>query len=156
VDHEQLMRRAIELSRAKMHEADGGPFAAVVAKDGEIVGEGWNQVTSAGDPTAHAEIVAIRAACEALDTFDLSGAAIYSTCEPCPMCLAAIYWARIDELYYANTTQDAAAIGFDDAAIYEQVALPASERELRAERLCAREAHEVFEEWAAMPDKTMY
>jgi len=150
------MRHAIELSRAKMHAGDGGPFAAIVAKDGEIVGEGWNQVTSLGDPTAHAEIVAIRAAAEALGTFDLSGAAIYSTCEPCPMCLAAIYWARISELYYANTTEDAASIGFDDAAIYEQVALPASERALRAERLCAREAREVFEEWAAMPDKTMY
>ncbi len=111
---EEMMRYVVELSRAKMLEHQGGPFAAVVVLDGKIVGEGWNCVTSSNDPTAHAEMTAIRAACESLDTYSLEGATIYTSCEPCPMCLGAIYWAHIARVFFANTTGDAAAIGFDD------------------------------------------
>ncbi len=154
--HEDHMRRAIVLSREHMQANQGGPFAAVVVRDGEIVGEGWNQVTSMNDPTAHAEIVAIRAACERLGTFSLEGAAIYTTCEPCPMCLAAIYWARIPAMYYANTTQDAEAAGFDDGAFYREFALPADERSLRRSRLLAEEARAVFDEWVQKEDRVEY
>src|SRR5665213_3187669 len=113
-----FMRRAIDLSRQKMNENCGGPFGALIVKDGKIIAEGWNQVTSSHDPTAHAEIVAIRAACKTLDNFSLKGCEIYTSCEPCPMCMAAIYWAHLDQVYYANTRQDAAAIGFDDDFLY--------------------------------------
>jgi tRNA(Arg) A34 adenosine deaminase TadA len=150
------MRRAIELSREKMRADEGGPFAAVVARDGEIVAEGWNRVTGHNDPTAHAEIVAIREACRVLGTFSLEGYAIYTSCEPCPMCLAAIHWARIGEIYFANTAEDAAAIGFDDARLYRELALPAEERTLPSRRLLADEAHAVFREWAADPDRVQY
>jgi guanine deaminase len=112
------MRRAIELSRVHMEAGEGGPFGAVVVKDGQIVGEGWNRVTSTYDPTAHAEVVAIRLACEQLETFTLKGCEIYTSCEPCPMCLAAIYWARLDRIWYANNQADAAAIQFDDEPGY--------------------------------------
>ena len=156
VDHEQYMRRAIELSREKMRDGEGGPFAAVVVRDGEILGEGWNRVTGHNDPTAHAEIVAIREACRAGECFSLEGCAIYTTCEPCPMCLAAIYWARIERVYYANTTEDAAHIGFDDAFLYRELAMPANERSLPAERLLADEAMAVFTEWADDPDRVLY
>lgn len=156
MNDEEYMRRAIELSREKMLEHQGGPFAAVIVLDGEIVGEGWNHVTGRNDPTAHAEISAIRDACERLGTFTLEGARIYTSCEPCPMCLAAIYWARIDRIYYANTTQDAAAIGFDDAFLYAEMAKPADERSLPAEQLQLPEAIAVFAEWDAMPDKITY
>jgi tRNA(Arg) A34 adenosine deaminase TadA len=150
------MRRAIALSREKMREREGGPFAAIVVKDGRVVGRGWNRVTSANDPTAHAEITAIRDACETLGDYSLEGAVIYTTCEPCPMCLAAIYWARLSGLYYANTTADAARIGFDDEFLYRELVLPAVERSLVAERLLGEEAREVFEEWDAMEDKELY
>jgi len=150
------MRRAIALSREKMRDGEGGPFAAVVVLDDRILGEGWNQVTGHNDPTAHAEIVAIREACRTLGRFSLDGCVIYTTCEPCPMCLAAIYWARIERIYYANTTEDAAGIGFDDALLYRELATPADERSLPAERLLADEAIAVFAEWADDPDKVPY
>jgi tRNA(Arg) A34 adenosine deaminase TadA len=150
------MRRAIELSRERMRAGEGGPFGAVVVLDGEIIGEGWNEVTSTNDPTAHAEIVAIRSACERIGDFSLEGAVIYSSCEPCPMCLAAIYWARIDKLFYANIAEDAADVGFDDAYLYDELALEMVERELEAERILAEEAIAVFAEWDLMEDKIEY
>jgi tRNA(Arg) A34 adenosine deaminase TadA len=156
MDHQDFLLRAVELSREKMHDCGCGPFAAVVAVDGEIVGEGWNHVTGSNDPTAHAEISAIRAACDRLGTFRLEGAVIYTSCEPCPMCLAAIYWARISTIYYANTTADAAAVGFDDAFLYEQIGLPAEERSVPSVYMGMDEARAVFTEWEAMPDKVEY
>ena len=156
MNHRDFMLRAVELSREKMHERQGGPFAAVVVVDGKIVGEGWNRVTSTNDPTAHAEVSAIRDACARLSTFCLEDAVIYTSGEPCPMCLAAIYWARISRIYYANTTADAAEIGFDDALLYEQLALPAEARAVPSERLCTDEARAVLAEWVAMPDKIEY
>lgn len=154
--HEGYMRRAIELSRQQMCAGAGGPFAAVIVMDGRIVGEGWNRVTSTNDPTAHAEITAIRDACSRLGTFWLEGAVMYASCEPCPMCLAAIYWARISKLYFANSTEDAAGIGFDDREIYHQVRLPDDRREIPTERLLANEAIDVFREWEAKEDKVTY
>jgi len=154
--HEPFMRRAIELSREEMNAGSGGPFAAVIVFDGRIVGEGWNKVTSTNDPTAHAEISAIRDACERLGTFSLEGATMYASCEPCPMCLAAIYWARIAKLYFANTTQDAAEIGFDDLEIYHQVSLAYDDRDIPTERLLGAEAIEVFCEWGAKEDRVEY
>lgn len=156
MNHEDFMLRAIALSRKEMRADQGGPFAAIVVKDGEIVGEGWNQVTSRCDPTAHAEIVAIRSACDALQTHSLAGATIYATCEPCPMCLAAIYWAHISRIYYANTTADAEAIGFDDGAFYRELASPADERSVPRVRLLAEEARAVFDEWAQKDDRVHY
>jgi len=150
------MRRAIELSRQKMQAGEGGPFGAVVVKDGTIVGEGWNCVTSRNDPTAHAEVVAIRDACARLRTFTLQGCELYTSCEPCPMCLAATYWARVDRLYYGNTIQDAADIDFDDFYFYRQVSLPIGERNLPMIRMLPDEALEVFGEWARKLDKTPY
>lgn len=156
MDDRDYMLRSVELSREKMHEHDGGPFAAVIVLDGEIVGEGWNRVTSSNDPTAHAEVDAIRDACHRLGTFSLEGAVIYTSCEPCPMCLAAIYWARISRICFANTTAEAAGIGFDDAFLFAQMGLPAGDRAVPSERLHLAEAREVFAEWASMPDKVTY
>ncbi|HET6352581.1 MAG TPA: nucleoside deaminase [Coriobacteriia bacterium] len=156
MNHAEFMRRAIELSREKMQEGDGGPFGAVVVVDGRIVGEGWNMVTSHNDPTSHAEVVAIREACRTLETFSLEGGSIYASCEPCPMCLGAIYWARLSKLYYANTTEDAARIGFDDAILYREIALPRGEGTLRCERLLAEEALGVFAEWMRKTDRVEY
>ena len=150
------MRRAISLSRERMEAGDGGPFGAVVVKQGRIVGEGNNRVTTANDPTAHAEVVAIREACRTLGSFSLEGCDIYSSCEPCPMCLAAIYWARIRHLYFANSRADAARIDFDDDLIYREVALPIEDRSLPATRLLADEARAVFDEWLVKPDKISY
>lgn len=149
------MRRAIALSCEGV-EAGGGPFGAVVVKDGRVLGEGRNNVVPGQDPTQHAEIVAIRAACAALGTHDLGGAVIYTSCEPCPMCLAAIWWARIGEVIYANDRADAAAIGFDDAALYAEVARPLDARALPLRRLLAAEAIEAFRRWEAKPDKLRY
>lgn len=151
-----FMRRAIELSRVKMRAGEGGPFGAVVVHEGRIVGEGWNRVLATRDPTAHAEIVAIREACQHLGRFSLEGAEIYATAEPCPMCLGAILWARIKHLYYGNTRVEAAAIGFDDAAFYDEVACPPDRRTLPSDRLLADEARVVFAEWDAKPDKVRY
>ncbi|GHD43325.1 tRNA-specific adenosine deaminase [Thalassobaculum fulvum] len=153
---ETFLRRAIELSRGNAVSAEGGPFGAVVVRDGEIVGEGVNRVTTDQDPTAHAEMVAIREACARLGTHDLSGAVVYTSCEPCPMCLTAILWARIDRMVYANTRADAAEIGFDDAWFYEQVALPIGERALPAVNLLRDEARAVFRQWYENPDKNPY
>lgn len=150
------MRRAIELSREQMNSNQGGPFGAVVVKDGAIIAEGWNRVTSSNDPTAHAEVVAIREACRRLGDFTLSGCEIYASCEPCPMCLAAIYWARIDRIYYANSRTDAAGIGFDDSHIYDEIALLPASRAIPMTRVLADEAAAVFREWDAKPDKIPY
>jgi guanine deaminase len=153
---ETFMRRALALAQQGMNGNAGGPFGAVIVKDGRIVAEGCNRVTSTNDPTAHAEIVAIRAACQALGTFDLSGAEIYASCEPCPMCLAAIYWARLNHIYYANTRADAARIGFDDDHIYREFALPIAGRAIPMQRLLADEAAAAFAAWDAKPDKLRY
>jgi tRNA(Arg) A34 adenosine deaminase TadA len=150
------MRRAIELSFKNIHSNQGGPFGAVVVKDGEIVGEGANQVLATNDPSAHAEVVAIRAACRQLNTFRLSGCDIYSSCEPCPMCMGLIYWARPEQLYYANTAADAASIGFDDALIYRELAKPPQQRSLKMQQMMRDEALAVFLEWKKKPDKTLY
>lgn len=157
--HEQekkLMRQAIGLSQEKMIAGFGGPFGAVITRNGEVIATGFNQVTSANDPTAHAEVSAIRAACQALNTFDLSGCEIYTSCEPCPMCLSAIYWARLDRIYYANSRQDAADIGFDDAFLYEEIAKDIPERQIPTIRLLEKEAILPFNEWRAKPDKIAY
>jgi tRNA(Arg) A34 adenosine deaminase TadA len=139
-----------------MEAGAGGPFGAVIVKDGRIIAEGWNQVTSANDPTAHAEIMAIRNACAALGTFQLPGCSIYASCEPCPMCLGAIYWARLERIYYANTRAEAARIGFDDALIYNEIALPPEARRIPATRLLAEEAMAAFRAWDESPDKIRY
>jgi tRNA(Arg) A34 adenosine deaminase TadA len=150
------MQRAITIALEKMHENAGGPFGAVVVRNGEIVAEGWNQVTSANDPTAHAEIVAIRAACTKLQTFDLSDCEMFASCEPCPMCLGAIYWARFRRLTYANTRHEAAAIGFDDAFIYKEVCLDPSARSIPTEQLRTPHSDRPFAEWVKKPDKIEY
>lgn len=152
---EELMREAIRLSEENVRNG-GGPFGAVIARDGEIVGTGTNRVTPDCDPTAHAEVNAIRAAASRLGTFDLSGCEIYSSCEPCPMCLGAIYWAHLDRLYYGNDKHDAAGIGFDDAFIYRELDLKPEDRSLKSERLLSDEAAAAFREWAAKPDKVEY
>ncbi len=155
-EHETFMRQAIALSRIHMSANAGGPFGAVIVADGKVVGEGWNKVTSTNDPTAHAEVVAIRDACTRLARFDLRGCVLYTSCEPCPMCLSATYWARIDKVYYANEQADAAAINFDDAFLYRQLALPRERRSLVCEQILRDEALEVFRDWDAKPDKTPY
>jgi tRNA(Arg) A34 adenosine deaminase TadA len=151
-----FMRRAIALSREKMDGNCGGPFGAVIVKDGKVIGEGWNKVTSSHDPTAHAEVTAIRAACQATGGFSLKGCEIYTSCEPCPMCLAAIYWARLDKIYYANTRKDAADIGFDDDFLYREISLPEERRTVPVMRLLPAEALAVFEGWAKKADKIAY
>ncbi|MGE3759422.1 MAG: nucleoside deaminase [Pseudobdellovibrionaceae bacterium] len=153
---EKFMRRAIELSRQHMQNGVGGPFGAIVVKGNKIVGEGWNQVTSTFDPTAHAEVTAIRDACQKLKSYDLSDCEIYTSCEPCPMCLSAIYWARIGKMYYANTRDDASKIEFDDAFIYEEIPKELHKRKLKAETLLRIEAIEVFREWETKADKKKY
>jgi guanine deaminase len=153
---ERLLRKAIRLARTRMREGRGGPFGAVVARDGVIVARGWNSVTTSLDPTAHAEVVAIRRACRTLGTFHLEGCVLYSSCEPCPMCLAAAYWARVDRLLYAATRDDAARAGFDDAFIYDQVPLAPEARTLPTDHLLRAEAIVVFDEWLAKPDRVPY
>ena len=152
----EFMRRAVELSAERMREGAGGPFGAVIVKDGKVIAEGWNRVTSSNDPTAHAEVTAIRDACKALGTFSLAGCEIYTSCEPCPMCLSAIYWARLDRIYFANSREDAAAIGFDDEFLYREVPKPAEQRIIPTVRLALPEAAAVFTEWQAKPDKVRY
>jgi guanine deaminase len=153
---ESFMSRAIALSLDNVRSGRGGPFAALVVKDGRVVGEGTNRVTSSNDPTAHAEVVAIRDACAALGTFELDGCDVYTTCEPCPMCLGAIYWARPARVFFANSAADAAAIGFDDAAIYEQLRLPQADRSIPLIQLLRDEAQEAFRVWRDKPDKVVY
>ena len=150
------MRRAIELSVENVRSGKGGPFAALVARDAEIIATGTNLVTSTFDPTAHAEIVAIRAACRALSSFQLSGCEIYTTCEPCPMCLGAIYWARPARVYFGNTHADAAKIGFDDSFIYQQLVIPPPERAIPMIPFLRDEAQAAFQEWERKTDKISY
>lgn len=149
------MRRAIELSVESV-ASGGGPFGAAVWKDGAIIGEGQNRVTVHCDPTAHAEVVAIRNACQALGTFSLAGAVLLTSCEPCPMCLAAIYWARIDRIYYGNDRSDAAGIGFDDEFLYREVGLSLAERSLPIEPLLPEEAKRGFRAWTENPQRVEY
>ncbi len=150
------MQRAITLSRDKMHEGEGGPFGAVIVRGNEIIAEGWNRVTSTQDPTAHAEVTAIRNACAKLGTYELVGCDIYTSCEPCPMCLGAIYWARIAHIYYANSREDAASIGFDDQFIYEEMAKNIDCRSLPCLRIQMPEALLVFIDWKNKEDKMHY
>ena len=153
---EAFMREAIALSLTNIKTCKGGPFGAVIVKNGEIIARGANNVTSTNDPTAHAEVVAIRQACEHLQTFQLTGCEIYASCEPCPMCLGAIYWARLDKLYYANTKTDAAAINFDDKFIYEELKKPLEHRTLFTQQLLRDEALEAFKKWSQMDEKIEY
>jgi tRNA(Arg) A34 adenosine deaminase TadA len=155
-DKQTLMRRAVEISGEKMRAGEGGPFGAVVVKDGKVIGMGHNKVTSSNDPTAHAEVTAIRDACQNLNTFNLQGAEIYTSCEPCPMCLSAIYWARLDRIFYANSREDAARIGFDDAFLYDEVGKDPAARSLPMEHVEVVEAAEIFEEWHNKLDKIAY
>ncbi len=150
------MREAIQLSLEKMRAGEGGPFGAVVVREGRVIGRGWNRVLGLNDPTAHAEIVAVREACQALRNFSLEGCELYTSCEPCPMCLSAIYWARIGRLYYGNTRRDAKRIAFDDDWIYREVALPMRQRQLIMRPLLRREAQAAFLEWKLKPDKIPY
>lgn len=150
------MKRAVELSRENMRAGAGGPFGAVIVKNDKIIGEGWNQVTSTNDPTAHAEVVAIRNACKNLSNFDLDGAEIYTSCEPCPMCLSAIYWARLGKIYYGNTRKDAADIQFDDDFIYDEIPKSIDQRKIPMSQCGHSEALEVFKEWSEKQDKIRY
>ena len=148
-----FMRKAIELSLIGSQEGIGqGPFGAVIVKDGKIVGQGHNNVVAYNDPTAHAEVVAIRDACKNLGTYELQDCEIYTSCEPCPMCLSAIYWAKLFKIYYGNTRNDAAEIGFDDAFLYAEIPLPLSERKIAIEELSRNEAQEAFKLWAKKED----
>lgn len=155
-EKENFMREAIRLSIDSMRAGNGGPFGAIVVKDGKVIARGFNKVTSTNDPTAHAEVVAIRDACKVLDTFQLTGCEIYTSCEPCPMCLGAIYWARPDKMYFANTKADAAAIGFDDQFIYNEIELNVCDRHLPTEQLLHEEALIAFKEWQQKTDKIEY
>ena len=152
---EDLMRKAIQLSEENI-ENGGGPFGAVIVKNGEVIATGVNRVTANHDPTAHAEVSAIRCACQKLGTYDLSGCDIYTSCEPCPMCLGAIYWAHIDRIYYGNNKADAKEIGFDDSFIYDQLALPRGERSVPMENLLPEEAIHTFNAWRDKEDKIEY
>ena len=152
---EELMRRAIELSENSVRNG-GGPFGAVIAKDGEIIAEGSNKVTINNDPTAHAEVCAIRNACKILNTFELANCVIYTSCEPCPMCLGAIYWARLSKIFYANDRKDAAEIGFDDDFIYEEIAIEPQYRKKPSEILLRNEAINAFRMWTLKDDKAKY
>jgi len=150
------MREAIRLSIESVETGKGGPFGAVIVKDGKIIARGANQVTTDNDPTAHAEVVAIRNACKALNTFQLDGCEVYTSCEPCPMCLGAIYWARPDKIYYANTKEDAADINFDDQFIYEEIERPIGERKLFTQQMLRDEALEGFKKWSESQNKIEY
>ena len=153
---ENYMQEAIDLSIKNVKDNDGGPFGAVVVKDGKIIARGYNQVTSNNDPTAHAEVVAIREACKVLGSFQLTNCEIYTSCEPCPMCLGAIYWARPSRVYYANTKEDATSIQFDDDFIYKEIAKPIQYRELQFIQVMRKEAQEAFELWKNKPNKIEY
>ena len=150
------MREAIRRAVENVTSGQGGPFGALVVKDSRVIAAGINLVTAMNDPTAHAEVNAIREACSALGTFQLTGCELYTSCEPCPMCLAAIYWARLQKVYYANTRKDAAAIEFDDDFIYREVTLPVSRRTIPMKQLLRKEALKVFAEWAGKSDKIRY
>lgn len=153
--NENFMREAIRLSDENVDNG-GGPFGAVIVKDGQIIARGANRVTSSNDPTAHAEVTAIREASRAMNTFNLKGCEIYTSCEPCPMCLAAIYWARIDKIYYGNTKMDAKSIGFDDSFIYDEIEKPIYKRTVETRQLLRNEALKAFKKWDELEDKTEY
>ena len=155
-DAAKFMKKAIRLSISNVEKGNGGPFGAIVVKGGKVIARGVNNVTSTNDPTAHAEVVAIRKACKVLKTYQLTGCEIYTSCEPCPMCLAAIYWARPDKLYYAGSKEDAAAIQFDDQFIYEEIARPIAERKLFTQQILREEALEAFKKWSESTIKTEY
>jgi guanine deaminase len=156
MSHENFMREAIRLADDGMASGRGGPFGCVIVRAGQIVGRGSNRVTSTNDPTAHAEVTAIRDACANLKTFQLTDCELYTSCEPCPMCLSAIYWARIPEIYYANSRQDAAEIGFDDDFIYRQIPLPLEERAIKICQLLRAEGLATFKGWMKKTDKVRY
>ena len=153
---EKFMQEAIALSRKGMEGGEGGPFGCVIVKDDEIIGRGNNKVLATNDPTAHAEVIAIRDACKNLNTFQLEGCEVYTSCEPCPMCLGAIYWARPQKIYFANNREDAAAIGFDDSMIYNEIQTPLTDRKIPIASLGREQAIKVFEAWKAKEDKTAY
>ena len=153
---EKFMHEAVLLSENGINKSDGGPFGCVIVKQNKIIGRGHNKVTSTNDPTAHAEIIAIREACKALGTFQLEGCEIYTSCEPCPMCLGAIYWARPDIIYYANTRKDASEIGFDDSLIYEEINADLKTRKIPIINIGNEEAKKVFKKWQKKKDKTCY
>lgn len=153
---DQYMKETIRLAGEKMNAGEGGPFGALIVKGGEIISRGWNRVTSANDPTAHAEIVAIRNACQSLETFSLEGCSLYVNCEPCPMCLAAAYWARVDDIFFAATREDAARIGFDDDLIYRETCLPFTERQLPMRQIMRDESLVAFRLWEEKKDKILY
>jgi tRNA(Arg) A34 adenosine deaminase TadA len=155
-DHDAYMQEAVSLSRRCLTEGEGGPFGCLIVRDGQIIGRGWNRVLALNDPTAHAEVVAIREACAHLGSFQLSGCTMYSSCEPCPMCLGAIYWARPAAVYFANSREDAAAIGFDDRYIYQQLKLPLAARGIPLVPLDKSEALKVFDAWKALDVKRLY
>jgi tRNA(Arg) A34 adenosine deaminase TadA len=155
-DHSYFLKRAIQLAEEGMDKGQGGPFGAVVVKDGEIIAEANNKVTASNDPTAHAEVVAIRRACEKLQDFQLENCILYTSCEPCPMCLGAIYWARPKKVYYALTREDAAKIGFDDQFIYDEIALKMDDRKVPFENLMREEGLPVFQKWEAKGDRVDY
>lgn len=154
--NQEFLREAIRLSIEKGQAGEGGPFGAVIVRNGEVVGRGWNRVTSTNDPTAHAEIMAIRDACRRLGSFSLVGCDVYTSCEPCPMCLAAIYWARLDQVYYAATRQDAAAVGFDDSRIYDELAMDMGSRSIPMTQDLRDEALGAFRAWVQKADRTPY
>ena len=153
---EKFMQEAIDLSETGMRNNEGGPFGCVIVKDDKIIGRGNNQVITTNDPTAHAEIVAIREACDTLNTFLLEGCEVFTSCEPCPMCLAAIYWARADKIYFANTRKDAAEIGFDDSMIYEEINRDLKDRNIPMINFGREAAQKIFKEWSEKKDKTIY
>jgi guanine deaminase len=152
----EFMARAIQLAIENVHSGNGGPFGAVIVKDGQIVAEAANSVTSANDPTAHAEILAIRRACTTLRVFQLQGCDLYTSCEPCPMCLGAIYWARPDRVFFAGSAADASRVGFDDSFIYEEIPKPPTARKLQMFQIMQDEAQSAFQAWAANPNKVPY
>tara|TARA_Y100000782_G_C10184904_1_gene265879 strand:+ start:3558 stop:4034 length:477 start_codon:yes stop_codon:yes gene_type:complete len=154
--HEKFLRMAIELAKEGMQKNAGGPFGCVIVKDGEVVGKGQNEVTGTFDPTAHAEVVAIRNACKNLNSYQLDGCTLYTSCEPCPMCLGAIYWARPENVYYACTKEDAAAVNFDDQFIYEEIDKEKEDRSIPMVNMLRNEALEVFKAWEDKEDKTPY
>ncbi|MFT2008790.1 nucleoside deaminase [Pontibacter sp. 13R65] len=155
-DQKEFMREAIRLSIEKMKAGFGGPFGAVVVRNGEIIARGFNNVLASNDPTAHAEVDAIRKACQVLGTFQLTDCELYTSCEPCPMCMGAIYWARPSKVYYGNTKADAAQIGFDDQFIYDELDKPLPERQIPMEQLLREEALAGFEAWQQLEDKKAY
>ncbi len=156
MSHEKFLRSAVELARTHSAGGRNGPFGALVVKGGKIVGEGWNRVVEISDPTAHAEVLAIRDACARLGTHDLSGCVLYASCEPCPMCLSAAYWARIQEIHFAAGKEDAAAIGFDDSRILEELGRDWANRDIESQQSLREEGRAVLRDWAANPDRVPY